>query len=295
MRHQTLLALVALASGCAQPEVSSSLNSEPSSTRYFENAVRGVIGCMEAHAGVLPVTEIDETGECGSYNVWTTASQNSTIAYDIWSFEPMDGSQIFGKYEGSATFFLAPDYKSCSLYLDVDMTDEDVLVKVGSHSCQDSGHTPLNAMTDSAMQALTAAVGAEFGKEKIASHEMILKLKLNPTQLPASGAEWEQRLEAILINHYIDDAKIFARPAESAEDLSRIASLLNYKKSDAPEIVSALARIESALGSALKASQGLALFSVESQGYGSFGEGSGFAVVDVANAELIIVETGYAE
>jgi hypothetical protein len=110
----------------------------------------------------------------------------------------------------------------------------------------------------------------------------------------APGTNPKTLIEEILYSLYIDDQSAYLAQTDP-QSLKRIAKLLNYRNvSGDRNILRALKIVETELR-ALNNDPDLLLFSLESRGYGSFGEANGFAIVDRTNNELIIVQSGYAE
>lgn len=111
----------------------------------------------------------------------------------------------------------------------------------------------------------------------------------------AVNNDYSTSLNQIMISLYMDD--ITASPAGwNSEEISTTAELLNYRKKNDEETNNTLKNVEMSLRAAYQNSlNDLKLYSLISNGYGSFGEGNGFAVIDTTNGETLIVITGYAE
>lgn len=124
----------------------------------------------------------------------------------------------------------------------------------------------------------------------LAPLEAVYKMQYNA----APGTNPKTLIESILYDLYIDDQSAYAAQTDT-QSLKRIAKLLNYRNVRVDRnILRALKIVETELRG-LNNDPSLLLFSLESRGYGSFGEANGFAIVDRANRELIIVQSGYAE
>ncbi|MHC4392642.1 MAG: hypothetical protein ACYS22_15190, partial [Planctomycetota bacterium] len=107
------------------------------------------------------------------------------------------------------------------------------------------------------------------------------------------GASAEAEITQYLTERYIDDDDVNARPKDAAA-ISAAVKNLDYLATGSAEAAESLAAIEAALTNAL-ANPDLELYSLDSRGYGSFGEGNGFAVVNRSSGEVLIALSGYAE
>lgn len=102
---------------------------------------------------------------------------------------------------------------------------------------------------------------------------------------------WEAIIEKVLRGLYLDEIEIIATENQP-EVVEEIVETLNFNGVESAE--DRLRVIKDSLSAPLKR-YGLALYILESNGFGTFGEGNGFAIVDVENDQGLIVVTGIAE
>ncbi|RME72131.1 MAG: hypothetical protein D6776_09295 [Planctomycetota bacterium] len=106
--------------------------------------------------------------------------------------------------------------------------------------------------------------------------------------------DWAEALTEVLAARYIDDVQPTAIP-DPAGAIDRVVNNLDYIRSATPEAARRLDRVRDALAQAFGPGTDLELLSLDSQGYGSFGEANGFAVLDSARGQVLIALSGYAE
>lgn len=147
----------------------------------------------------------------------------------------------------------------------------------------------LSNSTNPIMERIAQKTQMVMNQADLAPFEDVYRLKyfsgrINPKSL----------IEEILLDLYIDDQDAYLAQTDT-QSLKRIAALLNYRNIRADRDINRAMKIVEIELKALNNDPQLLLFSLESRGYGSFGEGNGFAIVDRVNSELIIVQAGYAE
>lgn len=101
-------------------------------------------------------------------------------------------------------------------------------------------------------------------------------------------------IENTLYDLYIDDQQAFLAQSDN-QSLKNIAKLLNYRNIRGDRSINRALKIVETELKALNNDPELLLFSLESMGWGSFGEANGFAIFDRANKQFIIVQSGDAE
>ena len=125
---------------------------------------------------------------------------------------------------------------------------------------------------------------------ELAPFEAVYKIKYNV----ANRVNPKGLIEAIMYDMYIDDQEAYLAQTDT-QSIKRIAKLLNYRNIRGDRDINRAMKIVEVELKAINQDPQLLLFSLESRGWGSFGEANGFAIVDRVNSELIIVQAGYAE
>lgn len=128
-----------------------------------------------------------------------------------------------------------------------------------------------------------------FDQTDLAPYESVMKIQYAPTSMNP-----KRLIEEILLELWVDDQDAYLAQTD-IQSIKRIAALLNYRNVRADRDINRAMKIVEVELKAINNDPQLLLFSLESRGYGSFGEANGFAIVDRMNRELIIVQSGYAE
>lgn len=123
----------------------------------------------------------------------------------------------------------------------------------------------------------------------LAPSELVIKFSFNNI----NNMSPRKIIEETLFDIYIDDQRVIPVNTSEAE-IKRISKLLNYYNQSSRDVLRAMKIVETELKALLNDST-LLLFSLETTGYGTFGEGNGFAIYDTITGQFIIVNAGYAE
>jgi len=149
--------------------------------------------------------------------------------------------------------------------------------------------TMLNTMDSPVLERIANKTQFAMDTADLAPNEMVFKISHNNIY----NLSPRKIINDILFDLYIDDQRVI--PASvTASELKRISRLLNYNRRTNRDVLRGVKIVETEL-KALYNDSSLLLFSLETTGYGSFGEGNGFAIYDTISGELIITQAGYAE
>jgi hypothetical protein len=166
------------------------------------------------------------------------------------------------------------------------LEDEVVAYEVG----RSGGAAPATAVagfSNAQLEALSADVATHLSGNVLGHDEWTSSVKLD------GAGGWEAAITDHLLASYMDDMDVSAAPSNDAA-VAHAAHNLDYIGSGTAGARDRVAAIEAALRDSLT-DPDLALFTLDSRGYGSFGEGNGFAVVDTTTGESLVVVSGYAE
>jgi hypothetical protein len=257
----------------------------------FLRTAQGIIACYERVGAAMPKS-FDEAGDCGGSSIWADQTNNPTVrAQSTLVTNQGSGRSWYRVYEGRAQFIALDSHELCGFDLRVVSTDEDGSAEVTSGiDCQQvkGQHTQLETgMSREGLRLHTHQLEGYLRDNLLAPDHHLIAVRLDDVQ----SAPLEAQIRAVLVDHYIDD--IVADCTVNAS-IERSVKNLNYRKKPESEVGERLARIWSSIEAAL-ALPNLQLCVLDSTGYGSFGEGNGYALWDAEHHELLMVITGYAE
>jgi hypothetical protein len=150
-------------------------------------------------------------------------------------------------------------------------------------------HADIASFGNASLEALGAEVDGQLGDGALGHEETVMRLEVSVPD----GVSWEDAVEKVLVEHYMDDMKAVARDATPA-DIDHVVANLDYLKTGTADAQARLGVVRNAL-TAHAGDPALKLYALDSQGYGSFGEGNGFALVDTSTGQAFIAVSGYAE
>lgn len=101
---------------------------------YFDEISKGLVWCFERQTGSIP-DSFDESGACAQFgSIYENHSDNASIKPQLKSFVPA-GNDGVGVYEGVVAFTY--QNSACEMSIQVDRSDEDVLVRIANSSCHE--------------------------------------------------------------------------------------------------------------------------------------------------------------
>lgn len=113
-------------------------------------------------------------------------------------------------------------------------------------------------------------------------------------KLEIEAEDLNGEIETFLMDKYIDDVKAFATEEEDTDIIASVNNLNYYRLNTRNEFLR-LENMMMTLELFLGYENSAELIKLDSQGYGSFGQASGFAVYIPSTKEMFILLSGYAE
>jgi hypothetical protein len=127
------------------------------------------------------------------------------------------------------------------------------------------------------------------GDSVLGFDEQVFQYQIEKT----ATSSWASAIQQVLLARYIDEVSVIDAD-KTEEALAQAIANLDYLQSGSQTAAERLEMVHGALEDNLPDDH-LQLFALNSNGFGTFGEAGGLAVLDRDSGELLILLTGYSE